>query len=100
MYCVVFLKSFYESSIGDRCVDVDFYRFIGKSFTVELFFPQGSSEVIHHVAIVGNIVYIYRGWFVYTRLRGLITAYSCVRGGSRCLDIVIGKIRELCKGIW
>jgi hypothetical protein len=73
---------------------------IGKSFTVVLFFLQGSSEVFHHVAIVGNTVYIFRGWFVYTRLRGLVTAYSCVRGGSRFLDIVIGEMREFCKRIW
>ena len=94
------MESFDESPIGVRCVDVDFYRFIGTSFTVVLFFLLGSSEVFHHVSIVGNTVYIYRGWCVYTRLRGLVTAYSCVRGGSRCLDIVIGEMREFCKGIW
>jgi hypothetical protein len=58
MYYFVLLESSDESPIGVRCVDVDFYRFIGKSFTVVLFFLQSSREVFHHVAIVGNTVYV------------------------------------------
>ena len=96
-YCFVISESFYWTPIAVRCVDVDFNRFIWKSFTAVLFFLQDFSKAFHHVTIICDSTYIYRGRFVYTWLRGVFIACGCVRRGSRSLDVVVGEMREFCK---
>jgi hypothetical protein len=77
-----------QPTVGIRCVNIDFDRFICERFAVVLLLLKNGREVGHHILIIGYTVHIYGRRLVFP---GLLGAGSILRSRGIFVDLCISS---------